>query len=87
MSPRSCDALGVCQRRATPCAGCSHEAQTGAAQARQANPYFFAPGAIEEAPKPERWSVVEKAIAAVGLAAAGGVVVGLLRVLIERAVL
>jgi len=86
-APRSCDALGVCQRRATPCTGCNHEARAHDTQALPPGGFWFAPGTIEDAPRPERWTALEIGLAALGLAAAGGVVVGLLRVLIERAAL
>lgn len=84
MNPRSCDALGVCQRLAKPCAGCSHTHDT---QALEPGKYYFAPGTIEKPPKPERWSALEICLAVIGLVAAGGVVAGLLRVLIARAAL
>lgn len=89
MNPHSCDSLGVCQRRALPCAGCSHgEPDTSHdTKTLPVGGFWFAPGTIEEAPKPERWSPLEICLACIGLAAAGGIVVGLLRVLITRAAL
>jgi len=89
MTARSCDALGVFQRRAVPCAGCSHGVHDESHDTRELPPgkYYFAPGTIEEPPKPERWSPLEIVLAIICLAAAGGAVVGLLRVLIARAAL
>ena len=55
---RSCDELGVCQRKAVPCTGCSQRR------------HFFAPGVIESGPSERqtrslmRWTLICAALMA-----------------------
>lgn len=83
MNPRSCDALGVCQRRATPCDGCAHTARHDT-QSLPPGGIWFAPGTIE-AHKRERWSTLEICLAIIGVAGAVSAVVGLLRMVVGGA--
>ena len=54
-TPRTCDALGVCQGRPGPGCTCTHDTdtlpRTSKAQGKPAaGGYYFAPGAIESGP-------------------------------------
>lgn len=45
-TPRTCDALGVCQGRPGPGGTCTHDTNT-----LPPGGYYFAPGAIEQGPR------------------------------------
>lgn len=45
-TPRTCDALGVCQGRPGPGRTCTHDTNT-----LPPGGYYFAPGAIEQGPR------------------------------------
>lgn len=45
-TPRTCDALGVCQGRPGPGCTCTHDTDT-----LPPGGYYFAPGAIEQGPR------------------------------------
>ena len=48
-TPRTCDALGVCQGRTGPGCTCTHDTDT-----LPPGGYYFAPGAIEQGPRRAR---------------------------------